>query len=311
MKLISDIINNLIDSDKTVYVTLLKTKVLATKIENDALLNWVNYELNGYPTDDLLPEYRRNVIGNIIGVYFVGSTKYTNQPIPTSGFKERFGIDLINTTFRQSISALEQLTSGHDSSVLEIPFSAETCGLLEENWKMLDVQNPYSLNIINSKKHVSTVSIKDITFKVRNRLLEFMLEIDKQYGNLTEIKDLTNKNKEITQIMAKTIINTTGDGYLINTGNDNDIKATINIDKSNKEHLEIFLREKGVPQEEIKELTQIIDSDDHNLPAKCFGTKTRSWIQKMMGKSLDGTWNIAIGAAGELLASAIGHYLGF
>jgi hypothetical protein len=311
MKLIEDIINDLIDESKPVYVTLLKTKVLATRINNKALLDWVNYELNGYPTDDLLPEYRRNIGCLIKGTYLVGYTKYIDQPIPTDRIKERFGVDITTINFSHSIAALEQMTSGAENGTLMIPFSAELTGYLEANWKTFDKEMGPYLNVVNAKRVFPSAAVKDIAFQVRHRLLEFMLEIDKQYGSLTEIKDLTNKNKEITQIMAKTIINTSGDGNIINTGNNNEIKAKINIKKSDKKQLEEFLKENGLPQEDIQELTQIIDNDNHNLPAKGFGTKTKTWIQKMIGKALDGTWQIGIGAAGELLAAAIGHYLGF
>lgn len=311
MQLLADIINDLIDESKTVSVILLKTKVLATRIGNHALLNWVNHELNGYPTDDLLPEYRKNIGCIIKGTYLVGYTKYIDQPIPTDGIKERFGVNITTMKFSHSISALEQMTSGEENGTLQIPFSAEITGYLEANWKTFDKENGAYLNLVNAKKVFPAVVVKDIAFQVRHRLLEFMLEIERQYGTITEIKDLSTKNKEITQIMAKTIINTSGDGNIITTGNDNEIKAKINIKKSDKKQLEEFLKENGLPQEDINELTEVVDNDNHNLPAKVVGNKTKSWIQKMIGKTLDGTWNIAIGAAGDLLASAIGQYLGF
>ena len=66
MKLIHEIINELIDTDKSISSPLLKTKVLASRLQNDVLLNWVSYELKGYHTGGDLPDYRK-YSGNITG----------------------------------------------------------------------------------------------------------------------------------------------------------------------------------------------------------------------------------------------------
>jgi AbiTii len=311
MQLISDIINNLIDDEKSIYSTLLKTKVLASRIDNEKMLNWVNSELNGYPTDDALPIYRKNYGSHIKGDYLIGNTKYSNQPIPTNGFKEKFGIDIAETTFRQGVSTLEQMIIRQEGGSLMQPFPAEIVGYLEASWKQLDLENGYFLNLINAKKIIAIASVQDVLSQVRNRLLDFLLELDKKFGSITEIKDLTNKNKEITQIMEQTIINTSGDGNIVNTGNSNKIKADIIIEKSNKEQLEKQLKENNVSDLDIKELTQIIDNDTHNYDSKIIGEQTNTWFQKMMGKAIDGSWKISIGTAGGLLAKVIGSYLGF
>lgn len=311
MQLISDIINNLIDDEKSIYTILLKTKVLASRFDNKLLLEWVNSELNGYQIEMELPKYRKNIGSHIKGDYLVGFTQYTNQPIPTHGIKERFGLDITKTEFRQSISALEQMVAKTENNTLMLPFSAEIIGYLENNWRRIDQENGEFLNLVNARKIISSASIKDILSQVRNRLLDFMLEIDKQYGNLTEIKDLTNKNREITQIMKQTIINASGDGNIVTAGNNNEIEAKIKIDKSSKKQLEDLLRSNGVTEEEITELIKMVDNDNHNLNDKIIGSNTNSWMQKMIGKAINGTWNIGVGAAGELLATSIGNYLGF
>ncbi|MDQ0783194.1 hypothetical protein [Chryseobacterium sp. W4I1] len=311
MELISDIINSLIDDTKPINTTLLKTKVLASRIENNALLEWVNSELNGYPTDESLPIYRKNIVSHIKGDYIVGNMQYSNQPIPTMGMKEKFGLDIVQTTFRQGISTLEHLINTSNSQSLMYPFPAEIVGYLEANWKSIDTENGYFLNIINARKIIATGNINEIISQVRNRLLDFMLEIDKQYGNLTEIKDLSKNNQEITKIMKQTIINNSGDGAILNAGDNSNVKAKIIIQKNSKTDLSKVLTENGVDQNDIHDLFNFIDSDDHDVENKKFGSKTNEWIQKMLGKALNSSWEITIGAAGGLLADSIGKYLGY
>ena len=84
MKLIQDIINELVDSELSINSPLLKTKVLASRLQNDELLIWVTNELKGYDNDGDLPSYRK-FNGNIIGTYINGSMQYTSQPVPTTG----------------------------------------------------------------------------------------------------------------------------------------------------------------------------------------------------------------------------------
>ena len=70
-----------------------------------------------------------------------------------------------------------------------------------------------------------------------------------------------------------------------------EIEAKIKIDKSSKKQLEDLLRSNGVTEEEITELIKMVDNDNHNLNDKIIGSNTNSWMQKMIGKAINGTWN--------------------
>lgn len=306
MKLVSDIINELMESSIPLSSVLLKAKVLASRIDNKLLLDWVNHELNGYPNEDILPEYRKNFGSYIKGDYMVGSMKYTNQPIPTSGLT----FNIISKNFKDSVSSLEQTIKNAESQTLIQPLPAEIVGLLEANWQSYGSRNEY-IQLINARKVIAVTAFSDILTQVRSRLLDFMLEVDKAYGNLTELKDLNKENNKISQIMNQTIINANGDGNVVTTGNYNDINSTIKINKSNKDQLSEVLKANKVDSEEIFELLEVIDSDNHNLQNKTFGDKTNNWFQKMIAKSLNGSWQVTVGAAGNILASALQMYLGF
>ncbi|TPG31109.1 phage major capsid protein [Flavobacterium pectinovorum] len=307
MKLISDIINDLVDNDKSLNSALLKTKVLASRIKNKDLSEWVSKESNGYNSEKELPSYRKNISCHIKGDYIVGNMKYSNQAVPIVGMEETFKSSLSQTNFTISILALESLTSDSKSSTLMYPFPAEIIGMIEENW--IQMGNPY-LRLINARKIIPTTAVKEILVQVRNKLLDFMLEIDSEYGNLTEIKDLSEKSKEISKIMNQTIINNTGDGNILSTGTNAKINAKINISKGGLDELKNHLNEIGISEIDANELIEIIDEDKPNYENGTFGDKTNKWIQKMLGKTLDGTWQVGIGTAGTLLAEGIKAYLG-
>ena len=306
MKLVNDIINELIDTEKSINSPLLKTKVLASRLQNEVLLNWVSSELKGYEDLKKIPEYRKYK-GNISGTYINGNLQYNNQPVPTGGFKEEFENVLRSVNFTESISTLEMLKNENKSGTLEQIFPAELTGLIQDNWR--NMGNPY-LQLINCKKSVSLNAVVEILAFVRNNLLDFMLKIDSEFGNITEIEELKLKKEQITSIMHHTIINTSGDGNVVNTGDKSKIAATINISKGNKEELSKHLQDIGLTNEDTSELVTVLDNDQPNITKKTFGKQVNIWMQKMLGKALDGSWNIGIGTAGTLLAEAIKSYYG-
>ncbi|TDU43488.1 hypothetical protein BXY82_0900 [Gelidibacter sediminis] len=307
MKLIADIINELIDTEKSISSPLLKTKVLASRTQNAQLLDWVSNELEGYSLKDTLPKHRIYRC-QLIGTYTVGYTQYNNQPIPTDGLPESLEDSVRSVEFYQSISGLENLYKNCTSGVLEMPLRAELTGVIGYNWQKLG--NPY-LHLINTRKKIAAGTITEIISVVRNRLLDFMLKIDEEYGNITDITELKTKKDEINTIMSQTIINTSGDGNVVNTGNKAKIEAKIKITKGNKEELIKHLQNLGLNSEDTDDLAEIIDTEEPNQKTKIFGTKVNAWTTKMLGKALDGSWKVGIGTAGSLLAEAIGKYYGF
>jgi hypothetical protein len=306
MKLINDIINELIDTDKTITSPLLKTKVLASRLQNESLLNWVSNELKGYDLINSLPDYRKFTC-NIKGTYISGNMQYNDQPVPTVGIdKELEGlIRIMNLT--SSVASLEKLQKERKNGVLEHTFPAELIGLIQGNWRKMG--NPY-LQLVNCKKVLSINAVDEVLSNVRNSLLDFMLKIDHEFGNLTEIEELKTKQKEISTIMNQTIINNTGDGNIVNTGENAEIKATISINKGDLTELMKQLKNIGIEKSDAEQLIEIINLEEPNLKNKTFGLKVNEWIQKMLGKTLDGTWNIGIGAAGNLLTDALKMYYG-
>lgn len=306
MKLVNDIINELIDTDKSISSPLLKTKVLASRLQNETLLKWVSNELKGYDDSDELPIYRK-FKGNIVGTFINGNQRYTSQPVPILGLSKKTQDNLTGMKFFESISSLEKINLEDGRTMMGYVFSAEVTGFIEENWRSMG--NPY-LQLINCQRRVSGSVVEEIIASVRNSLLDFMLKIDSEFGNITEIEELKTKREEIATIMNQTIINTSGDGIIVNTGEKAKITAKINITKGSKDELFRRLKEGGIKEEDIAELIEIIDDEEPNFVNNTFGQKVNIWTQKMLGKALDGSWNIGIGAAGSLVAEVVKAYYG-
>ena len=304
MKLISDIINELIDSEKSIESPLLKTKVLASRLQNNTLFEWVSSELTGYLDEAQLPNYRKYT-GFIKGTFIYGNVQYNNQQIPTAGIPQEAEESIRAINFTQGVAALEKIKQGCTTGTLVYPFRAELTGLLQANW--IKMGNPF-LRVINSNKSISVNAIDEILSYVRNNLLDFMLKIDNEFGNITEIEEMKKNKQQIETILNQTIIHNNGDGSIINTGDNSEFNTKINILKGNKDSLSNYLKNIGVSEEMVSNLTDFIDSETIDKETGTFGPKVNSWIQVMIGKALNGSWNIGIGAAGNLLAEAIKMY---
>lgn len=301
MKLVSDIINELVDTDKSVASPLLKTKVLASRIRNDSLLVWVNSELSGYNSD--VPDYR--VFGcNITGTYLNGNWRFSDQAFPTQGLPESIG-DLYRTIeFKQSVEALESLNR-KGGGRLSLPCSAEMIAILQDSIRRMG--NPY-FQIIAAEKSIPANALSQVLSVVRSKLLDFMLKLDEEFGMVTDLNEMQKNNKRITSIMNQTII-TNGDGNVLNTGDSAKLDVKVTVKKMNKQSLSENLLKNGVDEEDVNKLLKVVDLESPNEDGK-FGTQVNAWVSSMLNKALDGTWQVSIGAAGGMLAEVIQHYYG-
>jgi hypothetical protein len=297
------------DTSKELTAALFKAKFLAKKIGSLEFQHWVESELNGYqimPGDDNhIPKYRKHYAIPKV-VYKVGLT-VNEAVVPLEGLDEQVAEWCRQIVLHESVASLEMKSkNSHSEGTISYHIPPEGCYLIQQHIRK---SNRY-VEVISGQKIASVGVVFQTLTAIRSKFLDFMMEVDSQFGNVTDPNDLATKKDQITTIMNTTIHNT-GDGALINTGNDVKIKNKIRVTKQNFEQLARVLSENNVHQEDIRELQQVIDTDNPDESNKLFGTKVNAWILKMVGKSLSGTWMIGAGAAGDLLADIISNYYGW
>ena len=59
MSLLREIQDAAVDGTSDLESLLRKCRVLATRLKHDELKNWVTWELDGYPAEVPLPDYRK------------------------------------------------------------------------------------------------------------------------------------------------------------------------------------------------------------------------------------------------------------
>lgn len=303
MKLVDEIINILSSDKGKLSDALIKTKVLLHQIGHKELVGWVNNELNGYQNCDSVPDYRilpAQVLVNASNLAY----EVTAHPIPLSHLENKHRESIETSKMDQSLAVLEQFAeknTGH----LQAHIPMETYGILGKG-----LSNSYNIN--RAWSEVSFTSVTQILIQVRSRLLDFLLELkDELPSELNEEEAKAHINK----VDAGNLFNSAifGDNTTIVVGNEN-IQNVSNISlKGNFESLSKILKSHGVSNLDISELNEAIEKDSPAIDndKKEYGAEVKKWLQKMLGKAVDTTWQVELGVASSLLANALSSYYGW
>lgn len=307
MKIINDIISELVNDKSSLEGPLLKLKVIAHKIEDLKLSKWVECELKGYESTHNLPEYRIYQ-GSLVGTFDHGSKRYRDAQIPVMGLSQEYIDTLLYFKFCQSISSLELLISDKKQGHLFEPIPAELNAVIQENFRALSKTNR-GLSLYETRKEISFIVVNEIISHIRVTLLNTMLEVEKKVENLEDWGELIKEKEKIRYIMTQNLITNIGSGNVINTGENAQMSVNINITKGDLSTLLSELKAKGVIEEDAIELVKIIESTKIETVSKLTLTDNiNSWISKMYMKALSGTWSVGSDIAGSLLSDLLKQY---
>lgn len=303
MKLLNEIIDALSSQESSLTGALLKTKVLLHHIGHKELVEWVNHELNGYPHDGELPEYRilpAQVLANLANMAY----QVNSHPIPLGHLDDEVRGRFEAAKMYQSLAVLEKLTADEEG-FLESPIPMQYNGIFGGS-----LANGYKIQRVWSS--IGKADVAQIFIQVRSRLLDFVLELKEQIGDNVPDQEI---KKRTDSIDASSLFNNAifGNNTTIVVGNHNSQDITNIIAKGNFPALAEHLKKYGIAESNIAELQTAIRSDDNTLEVsqKQFGPAVKTWLQSMLSKAVDASWNIELGVASSLLATALQNYYGW
>ena len=301
MTLLEDIQNSAVSPDSDLGTVLRKCKVLAARLDNEPLENWIRWESEGYPEGVELPSYR--VWPMVLKGKFTGrfGTGDTNIPIPSIAIPERFREEFSRYECRESVTSIGASLKMDHTGLFQVP--------------MGDLHVALGMNVYQNQNcnlawgEFSARNLVEILNTVRNKILDFALALwkkDPKVGELGEKADDELQPQMINQIFNMTIHG--GSFGLI--GNANSSSIEVNVRQYDFESLSDVLRKNGVSSEDIEELRRVLESDDKPSQPGRFGAGVSAWIEKMVGKAASGTWDIAAGTAGGFLSQVLTKYFG-
>lgn len=158
----------------------------------------------------------------------------------------------------------------------------------------------------DDKNRTEIISLENIFYEIKKTE---NIQMISDFFDIEEFKQIQEMAKK-GDLKGQTTITVGGNfSGILNIGDKNDISNKVII-KNNDEYLVKELERLKVSQEDIKELINILKSDLPDYDNKKFGKATNNWIQKMLGKALEGTWQIGIETAGGILAQLLIGYFG-
>lgn len=291
-------------SDGTPPSTLLrKCLVLASKLDSNLLEDWVRHELNGYPSDAEVPDYRRipmNFKASLQNIAY----RYTGQPVPQVLVAKATGMKDVGTfKCRQAIGTISE-DMLKDSGTLVV--NLDNYALLMDRAGCFDS----SYTVTQFWGEIAAPSVLGIVDAVRNRVLEFALALSKKYPNAGEVGEITVKEPAVEKTVNQ-IFNTTingGSAGIIGGAEHSTVNITIN--QGNFGDLRQQLKQQGIAEEDIKELEVAIKSEPQIGADKKYGPKVGQWVGKMLGKAASGAWNVGLQTGGVILEKALLKYYG-
>ncbi len=287
-----------------VAALLRKCKVFAARLSSADLGEWADHELNGYPPGTKLPPYRILQVsskGHFSGPFGSG---LRNADIPLYTLPEPLRTSLREAHINQSIGALQETLRASSSGSLQIAWPQEVVGLYGQEMSE-------SMGCIQAWKVIPVGSLHNILELVKNRVLDFTLELQRQYPEL--MSDSTPEKPAPSAERVNNVFNTTVYGSVGSMANaSSQFQQTANLAIGDIDALRQLLRSQGVPDAAAAELEKALQEDKADAAAhpKSLGQRALGWMGKLAMKAGSGAWAVTQESATKIIPAAIAGYLG-
>jgi len=312
--LLQEVIDDLVNTEKSLSAPLMKLNYFGRLVKNQELIDYTQNELNGYRDQENIPDYRRT-----IGTLFIDMQMYIHRhsgQLPVSMLEEPYRDALKYVYVREGIAAIEKLAreaeSGDSDGQIMTQLPMEMLHILQAPARKL-YKSDARVDVIGARLAGNASIVVEIPNAIRTRLLEFAMSIAEMFGHDIEIESFNKKAKTNNQTIIhqmNTTINNSGDGNVINTGNQNQIENNVTLYKGDIGRLQRELSEQGIDENDIAEISQIVQEEQPDLENGRLGEKSNGWISKIINKSLNGIGKIATGVSANLLATLVKQYYG-
>lgn len=262
MALIHDIRSELLDEKKDVSPILRKLKVLAFKLEADILEDWVKHEVEGYPEDVPVPNYRKTSVtykGDFMGI----GSKYPDLTIPSAVIAKYATNEAIHHEIRDSLPVIDWQVKDKRQN-FEISELRQLKLLFQGRDKIfIGMKLTEIMGIIDASAFIKIQQV------VRDKILDLVLKIEKEMPSVVNI-DIDGKSAKVSDVESETVSNiarqtiygnvnvtnitTTGDGNVLQVGA---IGSFVHA-----------LTEKGIDEKDAEELAKIAQEKPEILNKK-------------------------------------------
>ncbi|MCY8489349.1 hypothetical protein [Bacillus atrophaeus] len=213
----SQILKDLVSGDYNLESVLLRLKIILSDLENEAINNWIDSEIQGYESIEDVPSYRI-LDGQPIGTFILGNLhhglKHTNAQIPIGHLPKDIKDELLTLHLTDGLLGIKSLLKSEGTIAKSVP--TEFCHRIS-NERMLVT----GMNIVFSKNQ-----IQGVIASIKNKLMNILLKIEKEFGNLDSLDTFAEEtDTQALQNIEQYIINVIFDKS-IKIGDHNKIKSS-------------------------------------------------------------------------------------
>lgn len=305
MSLLRDIQDAAIDGNTDLSTVLRKCKVLAARLGYEPFEHWVDWELNGYPPEAELPPYRiflnMQSMGDFVGAF---GRAIHNQPLPILNIPEDIRENFIDREVRDGIAACASCARAEGNMIA--PWPPDMVVHLSDKFIS-------GMNLMAARMILPTNLFVGLLDAVRNRLLKFVLEIEKIAPDAGEalLGQQPVRSEKITQVFTTNIYGTSGNVSVGSHGVTQTVEQ-LRVTTGDLEALRRSLMGLNVDADDMAKLETILQAEPREPVTAKAGPSSRvkGWIADMVAKAADGVWETAVPDATKTLLKVVYGYLG-
>ena len=193
----TQLMQDVADQSNPLSSVLLRARLLAKELGSAEFNEWVKLELNGYPENDKLPDYRI-IFPRFFGHFHGGFGAATkNVPLNTSGFPDEIRGLVEKHPMPDNVAAIEQLLET-DTEIFNNPQP----GFVVEAFRRYGDQISYQ-----TLNHVNAIFTKPVVVGIlhttRTRFLEFLIQLSESFPSLE------NDESALTEVPSQTVTEVT------------------------------------------------------------------------------------------------------
>jgi len=301
MGVLQEIIREATSRDGDVPRMLRQCLLLGKRLGHTPLTTWVQYELNGYPTDVELPSYRQLRTRNC-GL-FENSYHRVTLEIPLAFLPDDIAENFKSANLRDGVGELAHLLAasqdGGDGR-LQIPWLPEVTLLYLKDM----VQGGYCRR---AWSEISASELAGALDQIKSKVLGFALDIEVEAptaGDIPGTDHLLLKEEKLQQIFNNNITGTVQN--LANGSKNFSQTSSTGITAGDFAALVALLANQGLAEKEIASLRDAVEADN----ADGLGTKVKEWLGDLASKAATGAVTIGLDKVTAVVMPAINAYLG-
>lgn len=283
--------------DSDIEELLRRAKLVSMKLNLSDFENWCDFELMGYKHNIAgLPEYRMT-----IGRLYVFNP-YNGRLIPFYLENEE-AYKWINTVpLADSVGEYVNLIS-QETIGLQVHLPKEALDFL------FKAQNKLHGFALEPRLNIEVTQIMSVLTHVRNTIFNWSVNLEK-LGILGDGMQFTIEEKEKAMVITNLSIgNMQG---IVGHVQDSSVTQSnqMIVNQMDLSTLLTTLKSVGISENDLRELQAALTVDDKPTVKDNFGEKVSKWYGKMISKAADGSWEIAIGTAANLLTQSLNSFYG-